>query len=81
VSGFGGHYKKYTLIQGIKKMEGLNLLTKLDAEDREKIIYFANLLLKQKKYQKLREEIEERKKEIEKGEVFTHEEIWKKLNV
>ncbi len=62
-------------------MEGLNLLTKLDAEDREKIIYFANLLLKQKKYQKLREEIEERKKEIEKGEVFTHEEIWKKLNV
>ncbi len=62
-------------------MEGLNLLTKLDAEDRKKIIYFANLLLKQKKYQKLREEIEERKKEIEKGEVFTHEEIWKKLNV
>jgi len=65
----------------MEKMEGLNLLTKLDAEDREKIIYFANLLLKQKKYQKLREEIEERKKEIEKGEVFTHEEIWKKLNV
>jgi len=44
----------------MKEMEGLNLLTKLDAEDREKIIYFANLLLKQKKYQKLREEFEER---------------------
>ena len=62
-------------------MEDLNILTKLDAEDREKIVYFANLLLKQKKYQKLREEIEERKKEIERGEVFTHEEIWEKLNV
>jgi len=62
-------------------MEALNILTKLDVEDKEKIIYFANLLLKQKKYQKLREEIEERKKEIERGEVFTHEEIWEKLNV
>ncbi len=61
-------------------MEGLNILTKLDAKDREKIIYFANLLLKQKKYQKLRKEIEERKKEIERGEIFTHEEIWEKLN-
>ena len=65
----------------MKKMEGLNILTKLDAEDREKIMYFANLLLKQKKYQKLREEIEEREKEIERGEIFTHEEIWEKLNV
>ena len=60
-------------------MEGLNILTKLDAEDREKIMYFANLLLKQKKYQKLREEIEEREKEIERGEIFTHEEIWEKI--
>ena len=65
----------------MKKMEGLNILTKLDAEDREKIMYFANLLLKQKKYQKLREEIEEREKEIERGEIFNHEEIWEKLNV
>ena len=61
-------------------MEALNILTKLDVEDKEKIIYFANLLLKQKKYQKLRKEIEERKKEIERGEIFTHEEIWEKLN-
>ena len=65
----------------MKKMEGLNILTKLDAEDREKIMYFANLLLKQKKYQKLKEEIEEREKEIERGEILTHEEIWEKLNV
>ena len=62
-------------------MKSLNILTKLDAEDREKIMYFANLLLKHKKYQKLRKEIEEREKEIERGEIFTHEEIWEKLNV
>ena len=48
----------------MKEMEGLNILTKLDAKDREKIIYFANLLLKQKKYQKLKEEIEERKRKL-----------------
>ncbi|OAQ21084.1 hypothetical protein [Thermosulfurimonas dismutans] len=62
-------------------MEKLDILNKLDPEDKEKIIYFAKILLKQEKYQKLKREIEERKKEIENGEVFTHEEIWKKLNV
>ena len=62
-------------------MENLDVLNKLDPEDKEKIIYFAKILLKQEKYQKLKKEIEERKREIEKGEVFTHEEIWKKLNV
>ena len=62
-------------------MENLDILSKLDPEDKEKIIYFAKILLEQEKYQKLRKEIEERKKEIEKGEILTHEEIWNKLNV
>ncbi len=62
-------------------MENLDILNKLDPEDKEKIIYFAKILLKKEKYQKLRKEIEERKKEIEKGEILTHEEIWNKLNV
>jgi len=62
-------------------MENLKILKKLDREDREKIIYFAKILLRQEKYQKLKKEIEERKKEIEKGEILTHEEIWNKLNV
>ena len=62
-------------------METLEILKNLDPEDKEKILYFAKILLKQEKYQKLRKEIEERKKEIEKREIFTHEEIWKKLNV
>jgi len=62
-------------------MENLKILNKLDREDREKIIYFAKILLRQEKYQKLKKEIEERKKEIEKGEILTHEEMWNKLNV
>ena len=42
---------------------------------------FSNSLLKRKqnKYLKLRKEIEERKREIEVGESFTHEEMWDKL--
>jgi len=62
-------------------MENLDILSKLNPEDKEKIIYFAKILLRQKKYQKLKKEIEERKKEIEKGEILTHEEIWNRLNV
>jgi len=62
-------------------MENLEILSKLDPEDKEKIIYFAKILLRQEKYRKLKKEIEERKKEIEKGEILTHEEIWNKLNV
>ncbi|OAG27009.1 hypothetical protein [Thermodesulfatator autotrophicus] len=62
-------------------MKNLDILSKLDPEDKEKIIYFAKILLKKEKYQKLKKEIEQRKKEIEKGEVLTHEEIWNKLDV
>ena len=62
-------------------MENLDILSKLDPKDKEKIIYFAKILLRQEKYQKLKKEIEERKREIEKGEILTHEEIWNKLNV
>ena len=45
----------------------------------KRLLYFAKLLLKQEKYKKLKEEIEDRKKEIERGEIFTHDEIWNKL--
>ena len=64
-------------------MEIINIdfLKKLDPEDQEKALYFAKLLLEQQKYKKLKEEIEIRKKEIEKGEILTHEEIWKRLDV
>ncbi len=62
-------------------MINLEILEKLDRTDQEKLLYFAKLLLKQEKYRKLKEEIEDRKKEIERGEIFTHDEIWNKLDV
>jgi len=63
------------------KAMGIDILKKLDKEDQEKVLHFIELLLKQQKYKKLREEIEIRKEEIEKGETLSHEEIWKQLNV
>ena len=63
------------------EMVDIEILEKLDKTDQEKLLYFAKLLLKQKKYRKLKEEIENRKKEIERGEIFTHDEIWNKLDV
>ena len=41
-----------------------------------KIYCFVNLLLKQDKYKKLKKEICSRKKEVKKGDVLTHDEIW-----
>ena len=52
-------------------------LEKLDKKDREKLLKLAKLLYEQKKYKKLREEVEERRKEIIEGEVLSHEEVWK----
>ncbi len=58
-----------------------NILQKLEKEDLEKVEYFIKILLKQSKYNALRQEIEARRKEINNGEFLTHEEIWKELNV
>ncbi len=52
-------------------------LENLDKKDREKLLKFAKELYKQKKYKKLRKEIEERRQEILEGKVLSHEEIWK----
>ena len=61
--------------------ENLDILDKLDREDREKVSYFIRLLASQTKYRKLAEELEERRKEIREGKVLGHEEIWKELDV
>ena len=58
----------------METLEGL--IDKLDKKDKEKVIIFAKELLKQKKYAKLRKELSERRKQIEKGEVLTHKDIW-----
>ena len=59
----------------------MRLIEKLDEEDREKIVYFLKLLLDQAKYQHTKDEIRERRAEIERGETLTHEEIWDQFNV
>ncbi len=46
----------------------IDLINNLQKEDQMKISYFVNLLLKK--------EIALRKKEVKKGVVLTHEEIW-----
>jgi len=58
-----------------------NILQKLDDEDKQKIQYFVNLLLKQSKYKRLQEELTKRRKEIANGEVLTHSEIWNQIDV
>ena len=59
----------------------VNIIEKLDEEDKEKVSYFVNLLLSHSKYQKLKKEIAIRREEIRNGESFTHEKFWTKLNV
>ena len=61
--------------------EKLNILEKLDKIDQEKINYFINLLLRKEKYKQLKLEISKRRAEIESGNIFSHDDIWKELNV
>ncbi len=59
----------------------LKVLNKFDKSDQEKVKYFINLLAKKSKYENLKKEIQERRKEIKEGEVLDHKEIWNKLDV
>ena len=57
------------------------ILDKLDEKYREKLSYFARLLISQSKYRRLQQEVLERKHEIKKGETLTHQEILDKVDV
>ncbi|HGY56685.1 MAG TPA: hypothetical protein ENK44_13340 [Caldithrix abyssi] len=59
----------------------IEVIEKLDKEDREKIAYFTELLLQKSKYHPLKKEIEKRREEIKNSDVLMHEEIWNKMNV
>jgi len=59
----------------------LHLIEKLDAEDQEKAAYFIKLLLDQSKYRKTKAELRERREEVQRGEILSHEEIWSQLDV
>jgi hypothetical protein len=62
-------------------IEDMNILEKLDRDDKERVFYFIRLLVSQSKYRKLKEEISMRREEIKKGEILTHEDIWNKIDV
>ena len=59
----------------------MDIINRLKDEDKGKVEYFVNLLIHQSKYRVLKKEIEERRKEIQTGEVMTHNDIWDKMNV
>ncbi len=54
----------------------MKIFEQLDQEDQEKVHYFLKLLIEQSRYRKTKAEVLERRSEIQKGEVLTHEEIW-----
>ena len=53
----------------------IKIISLLDNEDRKILSKFADILLKQDKYNRLRKEIEIRRNEVKKGEVLSHEEL------
>ena len=59
----------------------LDVLEKLNNEDKEKINYFISLILSKEKYKKLKLEIDARRQEIKNNNILSHDEIWQKLNV
>jgi len=58
-----------------------DILQKLDTADKEKVDYFIQLLLDQKKYRTLKKELNTRREEIKNGDVLSHENFWKDMNV
>lgn len=62
-------------------VSAMNIIEKLDQEDKDKVSYFIRLLLNQSKYQALKKEIALRREEIQHGETLTHEAIWDQMNV
>lgn len=59
----------------------IGIIERLDQEDKEKVSYFIRLLLNKSKYQLLKKELAERRKEVQAGETLPHEDIWKQMNV
>ena len=58
-----------------------NIIDRLDEDDKYKVKYFIQLLIRQEKYNKLKEEIQSRRKEIAQGEILSHDEILNHLDV
>ena len=59
----------------------MDIINRLEDDDKGKIEYFVTLLIHQSKYRVLKKEIQERRKEIQAGEIIKHNDIWNKMNV
>ncbi len=57
-------------------MNTIEIINKLDKNDKKLLDFLALELLKKEKYQNLRIEIEKRREEIKKGNTLSHEEVW-----
>ncbi|NPA10745.1 MAG: hypothetical protein GXO62_00700 [Epsilonproteobacteria bacterium] len=57
----------------------MDLLNKIEKLDQKELILaeeFINQLLKKENYKKIKQELNQRREEIKKGDILTHEEIW-----
>ena len=59
----------------------IGIIDRLYQEDKEKVSYFIRLLLNKSKYQRLKKEVADRRKEIASGGTLFHEDIWKQFTV
>jgi hypothetical protein len=59
----------------------ISILERLDQENKEKVSYFTRLLLNKSKYQQLKKEVADRRKEVQSDETVSHEDLWKQMNV
>ena len=59
----------------------MNTINLLEDEDKQKVSYLANLLLKKKKYKYLKKDLLERRNEIGCNDTLSHDEVWDSLNV
>ncbi len=59
--------------------EVMNIISLLDDEDKNMLSEFVKIILKKNKYNRLRREIEDRRTEVKKGEILSHEDIWQDI--
>ncbi len=56
----------------IQMKDIMDVIAVLDEGDRQKLSEFAHILMRQKKYEELRKEVEARRTEIRNGEILSH---------
>ena len=59
----------------------MSAITKLDYEHKEKISYFATILLRKSKYKKMKEEIAQARLQISNSDTLSHNDTWNSVNV